>query len=98
MARHTPLCRRIATPPFCTIPSASVQSQPQMDRARYRQAEPASVRMRGSGGVVGNGGQGNAVKDLEAEFSRYVAVRTANVRIFAERKATYMRTVQRHNT
>jgi hypothetical protein len=41
---------------------------------------------------------GNAVKDLEAGFSTYVAVRSANVRIFAERKATYMRTVQRQNT
>ena len=86
----------IGVPPFfCMIPSASVQSQPQMDRARYRQAEPASVRMRGVGGVVGNGGQGNAVKDLEAEFSPYVAVRSANVRIFAERKATYMRADRR---
>jgi hypothetical protein len=36
---------------------------------------------------------GNAVKDLEAGFSRYVAVRSANVRIFAERRATYLPTV-----
>ena len=40
---------------------------------------------------------GNAVKDLEAGFSWYVAVRSANVRIFAERKATYLPTVRRQN-
>jgi hypothetical protein len=40
----------------------------------------------------------SAVKDFEAGLLRYVAVRSANVRIFAERKATYLRTVQRQNT
>jgi hypothetical protein len=42
-------------------------------------------------------GVGNAVKDLEAGFSRHVAVRSANVRIFAERKATYLPTEWRQN-
>ena len=39
-----------------------------------------------------DGSVGNAVKDLDAGFSLYVAVRSANERIFAERKATYLPT------
>jgi uncharacterized protein with HEPN domain len=35
----------------------------------------------------------NAVKDSWDRFSLHVAVRSANVRIFAERKATYLPTV-----
>ena len=47
---------------------------------------------------MSEGRVGNVVMDLEAGFSLHVAVRSANERIFAERKATYMRTVQRHIT
>jgi hypothetical protein len=35
---------------------------------------------------------GNAVKDSEARISLHVAVRSANVRLFAERKTTYLPT------
>ena len=40
---------------------------------------------------------GNAVKNSWGRFSLYVAVRSANERIFAERKATYLRTMQRQS-
>ena len=52
------------------------------------------MRVEGQGDIkMSEGRVGNAVKDLEAGFSRYVAVRSANERIFAERKATYLPTV-----
>ena len=35
-------------------------------------------------------GAGNAVKDSWGRFSLHVAVRSANERIFAERKTTYL--------
>ena len=43
------------------------------------------------------GREGNADKDSEARISLHVAVRSANERIFAERKATYLPTVKRQN-
>ena len=38
-------------------------------------------------------GAANAAKDSEARISLHVAVRSANVRLFGERKATYLPTV-----
>jgi hypothetical protein len=51
------------------------------------------VSQRTTAGYGAAGLEGNAVKGLEAGFSRYVAVRSANERIFTERKATYLPTV-----
>jgi hypothetical protein len=47
--------------------------------------------------VIGHAAYDNAVKDGWGRFSLHVAVRSANERIFAERKVTYLATLWRQN-
>jgi hypothetical protein len=61
-------------------------------------ASQYSLRLPQDVGSLAFAPKGNAVKDSWGRFSLHVAVGSANERIFAERKATYMRTVQRQNT